>query len=319
MLLELAILVASLIILAKSANLVTDKAVVLSEFFGISQMAIGFLLIAGSTSLPELSVSVVASAMGQGAVSAGNVFGSNIADIFLVLGLCAFFYRLALKREDAVEVGGVLLATTVITLYFVYSAFVLGSPVIDRWEGAILLLAFAAYIYYALKRKKLPSNNGNSVAKSDALRAFVLFCAGIALVLVSSGIAVDSAVKLSELAGISRSFIGATIIAIGTSLPELSVELSAVRKKRYGLALGDAIGSTVVNITLVLGTASLLNPIAIMAPASFLTVLLFAILANAVFFYATVTRKKMGKAAGIAFLLLYALYLFTLAGTEALA
>lgn len=319
MLLELAILIVSLIILAKSADLVTDKAVILSEFFGISQMAIGFLLIAGATSLPELSVSVIASAMGQGAISAGNVFGSNVADIFLVLGICAFVYGLALKKEDAVEVGGVLLATTIITLYFVYSAFVLGSPVIDRWEGAILLVAFAAYIYYALKRKKFAENNGNSITKSEALRAFALFCTGIALVLISSGIAVDSAAKLSELAGISRSFIGATIIALGTSLPELSVELAAARKKRYSLAIGDAIGSTVVNMTLVLGVASLLNPITIIAPASFLTVLLFAILANAIFFYITVTRKKLEVAAGLIFILLYITYLFALAGAETLA
>ncbi|MDD2655387.1 MAG: calcium/sodium antiporter [Candidatus ainarchaeum sp.] len=316
MLLELAILLVSLAALAWSANLVSDKAVVLSEYFHISQMAIGFLLIAASTSIPELAVSVMASITGQGAISAGNVFGSNIADIFLVIGACAFFYKIVLRREDAIEVGGVLLVTSVITLYFIYSTFVLGYPVIGRLEGAVLLLAFGAYIYYVLKKKKFTKNGDNGITKKDALRAFALFFVGVTLVLISSGLAVDSAVKLSELAGISQSFIGATILAVGTSLPELSVELAAVKKKRYALAIGDAIGSTITNITLVLGVASLLNPITILAPASFLTILLFAMLANIIFFYMTLAERKIGRVEGALLLLSYVAFLAVLVGAE---
>lgn len=315
MLLEAAILLISLIILAKSSDIVTESAVILSQFFGVSQMAIGFLLIATSTSLPELSVSVIASAMGQGAISAGNVFGSNIADIFLVLGICAFLYGLVLRKEDALEVEAVLVVTTIITIYFAYSTFVLGSPLIDRFEGAILLLSFGVYIWYVLKRKSFPNKDGNGATKAQALNAFIYFFAGISLVLVSSAVAVDSAVKISELIGISRSFIGATIVAIGTSLPELSVELSAVRKKQYALAVGDAIGSTIVNISLVLGVASLLNPISILAPASFLVVLLFAILANIVMYFA-IRKEKIGRFTGALFLLLYIIFLVVLSGAE---
>lgn len=319
MLLEALILFASLTVLAKSATFVTDKAVLLSEYFGVSQMAIGFILIASSTSLPEFSVSVIAAISGQGALSAGNVFGSNVADIFFVVGICAFFYRISLKKSDAIEVGGVLLMTSIITLYFIYSAFVLGSPVINRFEGLLLLLAFAVYIYYVLKKKRFVENDGNSVTKKDALRAFVLFFAGIAVVLISSGLAVDSAVKLSELAGISRSFIGATIIAIGTSLPELSVELAAMKKKRYALAIGDAIGSTMTNITLVLGLAALLNPIAILAPTSLLTVLLFAVLANVIFLYITLSMKKIGKITGALLIMMYLFFLAIMVGAEGVA
>ncbi len=319
MLFEAALLLVSLIVLAKSSDLVTDKAVTLSQYFRVSQMAIGFLLIAGATSLPELSVSVIASALGQGAISAGNVFGSNIADVFLVLGACAFLYSLRLKRQDAVEIGGVVLVTTIITLYFIYSAFVLGSPVIARWEGLVLLLAFAGYIFYVLREKEFAKNSTEDVTKKEALNAFVLFFAGIGLVLISSSVAVDSAVKISDLLGISKTFLGATIIAIGTSLPELSVELAAVRKKRYALAVGDAIGSTITNITLVLGVAATLAPISILAPASLLTVLIFSILANVLLLYLVLTRKRIGKLTGVLFLLLYVLFLLVLSGAEATA
>lgn len=317
MIFEVALLLVSLIVLAKSSDIVTDKAVILSQYFRVSQMAIGFLLIAGATSLPELSVSVIASVMGQGAISAGNVFGSNIADVFLVLGACAFLYRLRLKKQDAVEIGGVVLVTTIITLYFIYSAFVLGSPVIARWEGIVLLLAFAGYIFYVLREKEFPKDGAVTVTKREALNAFVIFFAGIGLVLVSSGIAVDSAVRISDLFGISRTFLGATIVAIGTSLPELSVELAAVRKRQYALAVGDAIGSTITNITLVLGVAAALGPIFILAPASLLTVLIFAILANVILLYLVLTRKKIGRLTGILFILLYLLFLFVLSGAEA--
>jgi cation:H+ antiporter len=122
---------------------------------------------------------------------------------------------------------------------------------------------------------------------------------------------VDSSVKLARTLGIAESFIGATIIAIGTSLPELSVDLQAIRKKHYGLALGDAIGSNMANLTLVLGTAAVINPIHVQIPI-FISALLFAVIANTVLLYAAAVHRKIDKSGGLVFLAMYAIYLVTI-------
>jgi len=316
MILEAAILIGSLIILAKSSNMVTDKSILLSDYFGISRMAVGFLLLSGATSLPEFAVAIVSSFTGQGALSAGNVFGANIADILLIIGACSLTGGLVLKRREAGEVGGVLLVTSVITGYFIYSAFVLGIPVIDRLEGALLLVAFMVYIYYVTVKNKSPNVGNQQVSKKEALSAFLMFFLGIAIVLVSAGLAVGSAVRLSDMAGISRSFIGATLVSIGTTLPELSVSIAAARKKEYSLAFGNAVGSTIVNLTMVLGIAALINPIDILAPDTFLITLLFAMLANIVLLYLAIGTRKLGKIWGIMLLGLYVLFLLLLYQVE---
>ncbi|MCX6768265.1 MAG: sodium:calcium antiporter [Candidatus Micrarchaeota archaeon] len=316
MILEVAILIASLIILAKSSDMVTDKAIILSDYFGISRMAIGFLLLSVSTSLPEFSVAVASSVTGHGALSAGNVFGANIADILLILGVCAIASGLVLKRADASEIGAVLLVSSTITAYFIYSAFVLGVPVIDRLEGALLLLAFMVYVYYITVAKKFPKLDGRQVSKKEALSAFLIFFLAVGGVIVGAGLAVDSAVNISELFGISRSFLGATLVSMGTTLPELSVSLSAARKKEYSLAFGNAVGSTVINLTLVLGFAALINPIQIVAPQSFLVTLIFSVIANVVLLYLAIGTKKLGKIWGILLIALYIVFLLVLYRTE---
>ncbi len=318
MIFEALVLVAALAILAKSSDLVSDKSVVLAEYFRISQMAIGFILISASTSIPELAVAVVSASTGQGALSAGNVFGANVADILWVAGICAFVYGLRLSRKDLVDVAAVILATTAIMVYFVYSAFVLGSPTIDGTEGAVLVLAFFAYVFYVLRKKKFADGDGNKVARRDAAQAFAIFFFGIILVLVSSGFVVDYAVRISEASGLSRSLIGGTIIALGTTLPELSVAIASMRKGRHGLALGNVLGSTVINMTLVLGAGALINTITIGVPASFLTILLFAIFSNVLVFYFSLTRTKIGRAAGAFLLALYSLYIVLLLYSESM-
>jgi len=169
--------------------------------------------------------------------------------------------------------------------------------------------AFSLYAWYSItKRSTGEDNNNGDVTKAEALKAFLFFGVGVLVVLVSSGFVVDSAVKLSRLLGIAESFIGATIVAIGTSLPELSVDLQAIRKKQYGLALGDAIGSNMVNITLVLGTAAVINPIHVQIPV-FIAALLFAVIANVLLLYVAAVNKKIARFGGALFLVVYAVYI----------
>lgn len=307
--LELFTLIVSVIILARSSGLVVDNAVKMSRYFGISQLAIGFLLLAVSTSLPELSVSVISSTGGEGAIAAGNVFGSNIANILLVLGLGAFLYGFKISASDLRDIGLVLLLTSLISIYIIFNSSVQGNT-LGFLEGSLLLTAFASYAWYSMKKRSRTDNNndGEEMTKGEALKAFLFFGVGIMMVIVSSGFVVDSSVKLAKLLGIAESFIGATIIAIGTSLPELSIDLQAIRKKHYGLALGDAIGSNMANLTLVLGTAAVINPIHVQIPI-FIAALLFAVIANILLLYVAAVNKKIERIGGALFLALYIAYI----------
>ncbi|MDD5340787.1 MAG: sodium:calcium antiporter [Candidatus ainarchaeum sp.] len=306
-----AVLAVSVIILARSSGVVVDNAVKLSQFFRISQIAIGFLLIAVSTSLPELSVSVVSSTMKEGAIAAGNVFGSNIANILLVLGLGAFIYGVRISTSNLKDIGLVLLLTTVLSLYMVFSSSVQHAA-LGFVEGIVLLGIFLVYAWHTVRKGKAESSDGNGkVTKPEALKAFLLFGVGIIVVIVSSGFVVDSAVTLARLMGLAESFIGATIIALGTSLPEMSVDLQAIRKKRYGLALGDAIGSNMANITLVLGAAAVIHPITVTIPV-FIAALLFAVIANMALLYAAAVNKGLRRLGGALFLLLYVVYVIVI-------
>ncbi|HSB46546.1 MAG TPA: sodium:calcium antiporter [Candidatus Bilamarchaeum sp.] len=316
--LELATLLVSVVVLARASAMVVNNTERLSKFFNISQVAMGFVLISVATSLPELSVSVVSSSLGEGAIAAGNVFGSNIANILLVLGIGAFLYGIRIRASELRDIALVLLVTTVISVYIVFSSSI-QQKALGFAEGAVLLAIFAGYVWLTLKRA--PQENGNnpdSVTKEEALNAFIRFGIGIVLVIVSSGFVVNSAVELAKEVGVAESFIGATIIAVGTSLPELSIDLQAIRKKQYGIALGDAIGSNMANITLVLGTAAVINPMQVHLPV-FIAALLFAVIANSLLFYAAAVNKGLRKVGGAICLLAYIIYLvviFTLQVAE---
>ncbi|MEW6748925.1 MAG: sodium:calcium antiporter [Candidatus Micrarchaeota archaeon] len=311
---QLAILVISVMVLAKSSSLVVEKIALISKFFRISQIAIGFLFLATATSLPELSVSVTSSAVGEGAIAAGNVFGSNIANILLVLGAGAFLFGVRINRHNLSEIGLVLLLTTVISAYIVFNSSI-QQQVLGFFEGMVLLGIFGIYVWYSLRKKRLDDGNGTAITKREALEAFILFGAGIVIVITSSGFVVSSAVHLAQALGIAESFIGATIIAVGTSLPELSIDLQAIKKRKYGIALGDAIGSNMTNITLVLGTAAAINPIEVRLPV-FIAALLFAVIANTLLLYLSAVNRKMQRLSGALLLLIYAIYIAVIFGLQ---
>ncbi len=307
---EFIVLFLSLFVLAKASSTIVENAAKLSKFFGISQIALGFILLSVSTSLPELSVSVISSTLGEGAIAAGNVFGSNIANILLILGIGAYIYGLKIGKTELKDIAIILVVTTIISAYIIFNSSI-QKPILGSLEGIILLALFIGYVAYIFSKKKIEGNSTAIVTKKEALYAFLYFCIGIVIVLITAGLVVENAVKIARLLNIAESFIGATIIAIGTSLPELSIDLQAIRKKHYGLALGDAIGSNMTNLTLVLGAASVINAISVTLPV-FIAALLFAIVANILLLYIAAVNKKMQKREGIAFIAIYAIYILTI-------
>ena len=245
LLVSLLVLLASLSVLAKLSQYIIESAIVLSKYFRIGEAAFGFLLISVSTSLPEFLIAVLSSSSGQGSLSVGNVLGANIVNLTLVLGLGALVRPIIVKREDTLEISRILLIISIIPMVLIYT----GN--LDKFGGLLLLLAFFAYVYHISKRR-LTVVAGDGFSRRQASRSFLIFTASIMGVLVAASFVVNSALSISEMTGIARTFLGATIVALGTTIPELTVTLQAVRKGHYSLALGNAIGSPLTNLTLVL-------------------------------------------------------------------
>ncbi|MCX8166507.1 MAG: calcium/sodium antiporter [Candidatus Micrarchaeota archaeon] len=321
-LVELTLLLVFIIILLKSAEHVVISASRLADFFGISTLAIGVILVAFSTSLPELSVGIISSINNKGSISAGNVFGSNIANICLILGLGAFLYGFSITMKEIKQVVVILILTTIISVYIIFHVNFYGDA-LTQIEG-IILLGIGFWYFRNYLKDYGTDNHHNShnrnelehVTKHKALQEFLYFFVGILIVLFSSSMVVRYAVKLAEMVGLAESFIGATLIAVGTSLPEMTVSLQAIRKKKYGLALGDAIGANLTTLTIVLGSSAVINPIDLTLNV-FIAALLFAIIANSLFLYFAITSKKLGNKEGMILIALYVFYLVTIFGLQA--
>ncbi len=306
---DLGVLIISLLILAKSSEKVIESAIKLAGYFKIGQLAVGFLLLAVSTSLPELTVSVMAASQGAASITVGNVFGSNIADVLLVLGSVAAIYGIRTRQGEWGEAAFILLVVSVITM----TVIVLEG--LDAYTGALLICMFILFVWYLLRRKKAIEMMGNGITKVEALHAFLFFSVGIVFVMVSSGFVVESAIKLADGLNLAKSFIGATIIAIGTSLPELAIDLQAIKRKAYALAIGDAIGSTMVNLTLVMGVAALIKPIAFTKEIVY-TLGVFSVLANGLLLFLIFRSRPLTRNHGIVMLFLFLVYLLVLYGVQ---
>ncbi len=303
----LAILLASLAALYKSSELVIEYASDLARAFRIGDAAIGFFFLSIVTSLPELSVSILSALSGNVGIAVGNVFGSNVADITLVLGTAAVFSKLAVSKQVLREIVFLLLGVNLVTLLLL--TYDTGSL-----TGFALLALFVYYSY------RVFNNPSAEIALSGGERVNVhtssaLFLASFAVVVFSSNLAVENAVLLSDLFGFSKTLIGATLIAAGTSLPEVSVTLAAISKRRASMAAGNVVGSCVVNLTLVLGSALALgNAIAV---NNFLNLVVFSLVANTVLVYFLLYKEKLERREGLILLGGYALFVLALLAGQA--
>ena len=333
-----------------SSNLSINNAVKVSTITQLGKTAVGFSLIALSTSLPELTVALIAAFSSGAAISVGNVFGSNIVNICVIVGLAALLLHLknvkgkiSLKElllnlgrrqktrpspgSNEVNVIPSFVKSELSSVYFgLFIASIVPMILIyisgATWAvGLILLFIFVGYMY-RLTKVRMPAENGRVTKeeKSKLKHYALLTIAGTIGVVASAYFLVESAVFIATSAGISQQIIGATIIAFGTSLPEITIGLKAFVKGHPGLAFGDIIGSSFVNITLILGI-TLFVPAFIGSPISmnmvvFQDLVIFSIITN-LFFWYFLSREKIGWAEGIIFLFLYALFIATTIGSIA--
>ena len=245
----------------------------LARSLGVSPIVIGLTVVAFGTSAPELVVSLVASIKGKSMIAVGNVVGSNICNIALVLGLSAVLQPLtsdrSVVRRDIPIMLGISLYLFVISL----------NSTLGRVEGATLfggVILYTFFNYYLAKKAAIPASVGAAGASEVALegseevdyvasrfKQIVFVVVGIAGVVAGAQILIDAAIKIMQVLGVSQKFIGLTIVAFGTSLPELATSVVAAMRKEMDISIGNLVGSNVFNILSVLGAASLIRPIPI--------------------------------------------------------
>ncbi|MFH1199685.1 MAG: sodium:calcium antiporter [Candidatus Micrarchaeota archaeon] len=297
----LALLAVGLIIVFKSAEKSIDHALRLSKLAGISEFAVGFLLFSVATSLPELVVGISSAFRGSTDLGVGNVFGANIINVTLVLGVAAYLGVVEIRRNDIKELVLILLGTSLVSMLFIVY-----QP--GRLSGAALFLLFLAYAYRILTTTKNKPAGGQSrkfslPSTGVLFRASAPFAFWIALVIIGAQIAVENAIRLSALLGIAQTVIGATLVSLGTSLPEMSVSVTAALRGKAKVAVGNAVGSAIVNLSLVFGTALMINPVITFAPA--VRLIAFSVIANMLLLYFIVVRGSLHKRDGLLLILGY--------------
>ena len=261
---EYLILILSLGGIVLGADFLVKGAVVVARKCKVSSFVIGAVIVGIGTSLPELVVSTVGAIGGNSEVAIGNVVGSNIFNVFAILGLTALFFPIAVSRENMKFEIPFCIAVSVLLMLLVYNFFVVGEPRLGRWDGAALLLVFTAFMWISLRRgKNSAAAVGESVEEVNKSLWFAAFSilGGLAALIVSSNFFVDEAVAIARKLGVSDAFISITLLACGTSLPELAASVTAAVKKDTDMALGNIIGSNIFNATMILGTASLITPL----------------------------------------------------------
>ncbi len=295
--LELAI---GLAFLVKGSDIFIDGAAAVAKKAGISEHMIGLTLVAFATSLPELAVSSVASFKRAEGIAIGNVVGSNVANICLVLGVAALIMQMKTTRETRRD------AIFMVAVTIVLFAFIAIDKSIDWYDGLIFLLLYAFFIFYLYRTHR--GSDKIEAKQGSYAKEIVFVVLGAAGVVLGAHFLVESGTGIATLLGISPLVIGLTMLALGTSLPELASSVAAALKGKHGIAIGNVVGSNIINILLVLGVAGIINPIGA-EETLYVTMpfLLFVSVVAAIF-----ASKKIGKMEGIFLLALYASFIILL-------
>jgi len=319
LLVNILILLVSLVVLNEASHIAITNAVRTADITGLRRTTVGFILIGFSTSLPELCVSVISSIFGETyiGVAIGNVLGSNITNTCLILGAALFLA--AIRREKSREVFPFIIREETESLYFtlfVSSIIPLSLMYVgyaSRFVGIILILVFILYAYQLSKRRR-PREEGSLGEQRQKLRRYgLLTILGVGGVVVSSYFIVNSAAYIATEVRLPQVFVGAIVIALGTSLPELSTSLKAVFQGHLEIAFGNVAGSCFINVTLILGATLAVSPISTINMNIVRDLIVFSLLANLFLWYFLCNEKMWWREAAI-LLFIYALFLATTFG-----
>lgn len=260
----------SIVIVTYGANFLTDGSVSLAKKFNVSPLIIGLTIVAFGTSAPELAVSLSASLSGSSGISLGNVVGSNLFNILVVLGVVAIVTPLKILPSTAkLEIPFLVIIGVLLMLFAKDTLFFGGtSDLVTRGEGGILLLIFAIFLLYIIhKAKKEKGNFRKEVPSKEAFKQYgwipsiSLFVLGLAMLIGGGTLFSKSAIFIAHHFNVSEAVIGITVVATGTSIPELATSIVAARKKQVDMAVGNIVGSNIFNTLLIPGLVALIRPI----------------------------------------------------------
>ena len=299
-LIQILLLALGFTMLIKGADWFVDGASGIATKFGIPQLVIGLTIVAMGTSAPEAAVSISAAIGGSADITIGNIVGSNILNIFIILGISAVITTLAVASSTIKYETPFMILITILLL-------VLGlDKTIGLIDGIILIIAFIAYLTYLFIMAKNNKEEQPEAKQMAIWKAILLTIIGLALIIIGSNVTVDAATAIAKAFGVSERFIGLTIVALGTSLPELFTSVSAARKHNADIAIGNIVGSNVFNILFVVGLSSVIIPVPFASNFIFDTIV--AIVAAALLLVCCLKTKSLKRWAGILMLICYAAY-----------
>ena len=313
----LVFLVIGFVLLIKGADFFVEGSSSVAKKLHVPSIIIGLTIVAMGTSLPETAVSVSASLTGNNELAVSNVVGSNIFNLMVVIGVCAMIATVNVAKETIRrDIPFSLICAGLLLLFGIIGLGDKSGMTLGHLEGVIFLCAFAGYIFYMIKIALKANREGKKVEieggsdediKLISVPLSILFIVGGAIAIAIGGdVTVDAASRIASDLGMSQTLIGLTIVSIGTSLPELVTSIVAARKNEVDMALGNAIGSNVFNILMVLGIASAISPISIITE-NIIDLCVLIVFTVCVWIFAG-SRKKIGRIEGFVMVALYAAY-----------
>lgn len=312
---EYVLFVIGIFLLLKGADYLVDGSSSLAKKFKIPTLVIGLTIVAFGTSMPELVVNLLAALSGKSDIAFGNIVGSNIANILLILGVTALMVPLKVQHSTTWKEIPFSLLAAIAILIFANTLYLdnLTNNTILRSEGLILLLFFGIFLYYVFELTRKGKDNledkNIEIKKLSSLKITSYIIGGLIALYFGGKFTVDGAVAIARLLGMSEYFISLTIVAVGTSLPELVTSIIAAKKGDADMAIGNVVGSNIFNIFWILGISSLITPITIPTFAS-IDLLVLVATTFALFFFMFIGKKhELERWQGIVFVISYVFYI----------
>lgn len=300
------LLIVGFILLFFGADWLVDGSKDIANRLNIPTIVIGLTLLALGTSLPEAAVSFTAAIKGNSQISVSNILGSDILNICIIFGAVALFPSSKTLSKDVLksakrDILTSALAAVVLSLFMIFT----GSHVLPKTLGYTLIIMLGIYMVIIYRYSK--NNENTEEHKLTLIKSLLLIILGIVSVIIGGQLVVKNSIILAKTIGISDTIIGLTIVALGTSLPELTTSIMAAKKGEHGLAIGNAIGSNIINILLILGVSSIISPLNINSH-NIQDAIIFAVI-NIVILLYLLLKKQLKKGLGIALFLTYIIYL----------
>lgn len=313
------LLIVGLVLILLGADALVNGASAVARKYGISEFVVGLTIVGIGTSAPELIVSAISAINGSSDIAIGNVVGSNISNVFMILGITAIIAPISLTKSNLKYDLPIALGVSLLLFLLAYDSIFLGKEfnVISRWDGLILIAMFVLFMIYSFKSPASSEQNGESAesenGKVNIVKSVLLIVCGLVGLVLGGRLFVNSGSDIARGFGVSDAFIGITVMAVGTSLPELAASVNAAIKKKGQMALGNVIGSNIFNILLILGTSSIIRPLTLggitMIDMGMMILTTVMIMLSALL----ISKKEIKRGVGALFFMIYVAYIVYLA------